>query len=147
VVALFQILLGSSPIASNVVVVVANGLKKHFRKNGDEPIRISDIKKPFNEQPRINIQGKSDQNAAYEKNFPRYIAPMDISNSNSGTKMQYKELILYDGFMMQRLFETISTSTSTQVFCYHIEYVCSGNQTFTNPPRLVVVLVWDRPVP
>ena len=33
-------------------------------------IRISDIKKPFNEQPRIKIQGKSNQNAAYEKNFP-----------------------------------------------------------------------------
>ena len=35
-------------------------------------IRISDIQKPFNEQPRIKIQGKSDQNAAYEKCFPRY---------------------------------------------------------------------------
>jgi len=31
------------------------------------------MKKPFNEQPRIKIQGKSDQNAAYEKNFPRYL--------------------------------------------------------------------------
>ena len=38
-------------------------------------IRISDIKKPFNEQPRIKVQGKSesDQNVAYEKNFPRYL--------------------------------------------------------------------------
>jgi hypothetical protein len=35
-------------------------------------IRISDIKKLFNEQPRIKIQRKSDQDVAYEKNFPRY---------------------------------------------------------------------------
>jgi hypothetical protein len=32
-------------------------------------IRISDIKKPFNEQPRIKVRGKSDQNIAYERNF------------------------------------------------------------------------------
>src|SRR5919202_2604143 len=35
-------------------------------------IRIYDIKKPFNEQPRIKLQGKLDQKIAYEKNISRY---------------------------------------------------------------------------
>jgi hypothetical protein len=51
----------------------------------------------------IKIQRKSVQDVAYEKNFPKYLA----HKGNSSTKRQYKELILYDGFMMQRLFETI----------------------------------------
>ena len=46
-------------------------------------IRIFDIKKPFNEQPRIKDQGKSDQNVAYEKNFPKYLILKGISNSSS----------------------------------------------------------------
>jgi hypothetical protein len=86
------------PFLNNIDNVLAEGLVS---------IRISDIKKPFNEQPRIKIQGKSDQNAANEKNFPRYQTLGGISNSNSSTKTQHKELILYDGFMMQRLFETM----------------------------------------
>jgi DNA-directed RNA polymerase subunit L len=49
-------------------------------------ISISDIKKPFNEQPKIQIQRKSDQDVAYEKNFPRYITPNGTSNSDSSTK-------------------------------------------------------------
>ena len=43
-------------------------------------IRISDIKKPFNEQPRIKVQGKSDQNVTYEKNLPKYLMLKGISN-------------------------------------------------------------------
>ncbi len=34
-------------------------------------IRISDIKKQFNEQLRINVQEILDKNIAYEMNFPR----------------------------------------------------------------------------
>ena len=49
-------------------------------------IRISDIKKPFNEQPRIKVQGKSDQNVAYEKNFPKYLILKGTSNGNSSTE-------------------------------------------------------------
>jgi hypothetical protein len=65
-------------------------------------IRISDIKKPFNEQPRIKVQGKSDQNA------PKYLILKGISNGSStetesqykcsngsSTESQYKELIAY----------------------------------------------------
>ena len=85
-------------------------------------IRISDIKKPFNEQPKIKIQRKSDQDVAYEKNFPRYLAPKGISNSNSSTKGQYKELILYDGFMMQRLFETMINDSESNTDHVHIVF-------------------------
>jgi hypothetical protein len=55
----------------------------------------------------IKIQRQSVQDVAYEKNFPKYLAIKGNSNSNSSTKRQYKELILYDGLMMQRLFETM----------------------------------------
>ena len=77
------------PFLNNIDNVLAESLVS---------IRISDIKKPFNEQPRIKVQGKSesDQNVAYEKNFPRYLILNDISNSSS-TKRQYKDLMLYDG--------------------------------------------------
>jgi hypothetical protein len=76
-------------------------------------IRISDTKKPFNEQPKIKIQRKSDQDVAYEKG---------ISNSNSSTKGQYKELILYDGFMMQRLFETMINQSESNTDHVHIVF-------------------------
>lgn len=87
-------------------------------------IRISDIKKPFNEQPRIKIQRKSVQDVAYEKNFPKYLAPKgnSNSNSNSSTKRQYKELILYDGFMMQRLFETMINDSESNTDHVHIVF-------------------------
>src|SRR5215469_16658554 len=85
-------------------------------------IRISDIKKPFNEQPRIKIQEKSDQNASYEKNFLRHLTIKGISNTSSGSKMQYKELILYDGFMMQRLFETMINENESNTDHVHIVF-------------------------
>ena len=85
-------------------------------------IRISDIKKPFNEQPRIKVQGKSDQNVAYEKNFPKYLMGKGISNSSSTTESQYEELILYDGFMMQRLFETMINENESNTDHVHIVF-------------------------
>jgi hypothetical protein len=85
-------------------------------------IRISDIKKPFNEQPKIQIERKSDQDVAYEKDFPGHLAPKGISNSNSSTKAQYKELILYDGFMMQRLFETMINDSESNTDHIHIVF-------------------------
>jgi hypothetical protein len=95
-------------------------------------IRILDNKKPFNEQPRIKIQGKSDQNAAYEKNFQRTPTLGDISNSNSSTKTQHKELILYDGFMMQRLFETMINENESNIDHVHIVFedrlICTFNE-------------------
>src|SRR5215467_12347586 len=101
------------PFLNNIDNVLAESLVS---------IRISDIKKPFNEQPRIKIQEKSGQNAAYEKNFPRYLTLGDISNSNSSTKTQYKELILYDGFMMQRLLETMINENESSTDHVHIEF-------------------------
>jgi putative metallopeptidase DUF6775 len=80
-------------------------------------IRISDIKRPFNEQPRVKVQGISDQNIFYEKNLRHLI---DISNSTSGR--QYKELILYDGFMMQRLFETMINENEANTDHVHIVF-------------------------
>ncbi|MGN6560592.1 MAG: DUF6775 family putative metallopeptidase [Candidatus Nitrosocosmicus sp.] len=97
------------PFVNNIDDVLAESLVS---------IRISDIKKPFNEQPTIKIQEKSDQNAANEKNFPRYQTLGGISNSNSSTK----ELILYDGFMMQRLFETMINENESNTDHVHIVF-------------------------
>jgi hypothetical protein len=85
-------------------------------------IRISDIKKPINEQPRIKLQGKLDQNVAYEKNFPRYPTLIGTSSSTSSVKKQYKELILYDGFMMQRLYDTMIDENETNTDHIHIVF-------------------------
>src|SRR5215467_9258807 len=101
------------PFLNNIANVLAESLVS---------IRISDIKRPFNGQPRIKNQGKSDQNVAYEKNFPKYLTPEDIGNSNSSTKGQYKELILYDGFMMQRLFETMINENESNTDHVHIVF-------------------------
>jgi len=84
-------------------------------------IRISDTKRPLNEQLRLKVQGKLDQNVAYEKNFPRYLILDGVSNSNS-TKTQYKKLILYDGFMMQRLFETMINENESNTDHVHIVF-------------------------
>jgi hypothetical protein len=85
-------------------------------------IIISDVKKPFNEQPRVKVQGELDQNIDYEKNFPKYLIPNGISGSNSSTKKQYKELILYDGFRMQRLFETMINEDESNTDHVHIVF-------------------------
>ena len=85
-------------------------------------IIISDVKKPFNEQPRVKVQGELDQSVDYEKNFPRYLIPNGISGSNSSTKKQYKELILYDGFRMQRLFETMINEDESNTDHVHIVF-------------------------
>ncbi len=84
-------------------------------------IIISDVKKPFNEQPRVKVQGQLDQNVAYEKNFTRYLI-LNGTSSNSSTKKQYKGLILYDGFMMQRLFETMINENEANTDHVHIVF-------------------------
>ncbi len=101
------------PFLNNIDNVLAESLVS---------IRISDIKKPFNEQPRIKVQGKSDQNVTYEKNFPKYLTLKGISNGSSTTESQYKELILYDGFMMQRLFETMINENESNTDHVHIVF-------------------------
>src|SRR6266508_3865642 len=74
-------------------------------------MRVSEVKKPYNEQPDRGHQPrlKNIEDAAYEKNFPRRLIvngvdPNTITHTTAG---QYKELILYDGFMMQRLLGTM----------------------------------------
>jgi len=84
-------------------------------------IRISDVKKPFNKQPRIMVDGDLDQKVAYEKNFTRYLALNGTGNSNR-LKKQYKELILYDGFMMQRLFEAMINENEANLDHVHIVF-------------------------
>ncbi|HEY7080494.1 MAG TPA: DUF6775 family putative metallopeptidase [Nitrososphaeraceae archaeon] len=46
-------------------------------------IRISNVKKPFTEQPRIMVEGELYQNVAYEKNFTRYLALNGTGNNYS----------------------------------------------------------------
>jgi len=84
-------------------------------------IRISDVKKPFNEQPRILVEGELDQNVSYETNFTRYLGLNGTGGSNS-LKKQYKELIVYDGFMMQRLFETMINENEANIDHVHIVF-------------------------
>ena len=87
-------------------------------------IRISDVKKPFNEQPRTKVQRELDQNVAYEKNFTRYLILNDVSNSNNNSSLRkhYKELILYDGFMIQRLFEAMINENEANTDHVHIVF-------------------------
>jgi hypothetical protein len=80
--------------------------------------RISDIKRPFNEQPRVKVQGISDQNIAYEKNLRDLIG----TSNGSITGRQDKELILYDGFMIQRLFETMINENEANTHHVHIVF-------------------------
>ena len=80
--------------------------------------RISDIKRPFNEQPKIKVQRISDQNIDCERNLRDLI---HTSNSTI-TGRQYKELILYDGFMMQRLFEPMINENEANTHHVHIVF-------------------------
>jgi hypothetical protein len=61
-------------------------------------IRISDIKRPFNEQPRVKVRDASI------------------------TGRRHKEPILYDGFMMQRLFETMINENEANIDHVHIVF-------------------------
>jgi hypothetical protein len=101
------------PFLNNIDNVLAESLTS---------IRISDIKKPFNEQPGIKVQGKFDKNIVYEKNFPRQLIFSDISNNRGTTERQYKELILYDGFMMQRLLGTTINESESNTDHVHIVF-------------------------
>ena len=84
-------------------------------------IIISDVKKPFKEQPRVKVHGELDQSVAYEKNFARYLI-LNGTSSDSSTEKQYKELILYDGFMMQRLFEAMINENEANTDHVHIVF-------------------------
>jgi len=110
------------PILQKYFTNVAIDVRHPFLNNIDNilaeslvSIRISDIKKPL-------VQGKSDQNIAYEKNFPRHLILNSLSNKSSTTERQYKELILYDGFMMQRLFETMINENESNTDHVHIVF-------------------------
>ncbi|MFZ0512026.1 MAG: DUF6775 family putative metallopeptidase [Candidatus Nitrosopolaris sp.] len=86
-------------------------------------IRISNIKKPFKEQPEIGVQPRSkNMDLAYEKNFPRHLSVNGVTHSISTTGRQYNELILYDGFMMQRLFETMINENEANTDHVHIVF-------------------------
>jgi hypothetical protein len=90
------------PLLTNIDDIIAESLVS---------MRVSEIKKPYNEQPDRGHQPrlKNIEDAAYEKNFPRRLIVNDFDpNTNTNTTArQYKELILYDGFMMQRLLGTM----------------------------------------
>ena len=105
-------------------------------------IRISDVKKPFNEQPRTKVQRELDQSVAYEKNFTRYLVLNGNSSSNSSTKKQYKELILYDGFMMQRLFETMINENESNTNHVHIVFedrlICTFSEDWRYHARTIL---------
>jgi hypothetical protein len=89
-------------------------------------IRISDIKKPFNEQPKIK---EWEQNVFYEKNLSR---PMIRNGVGNNTNTSSKESILYDGFLMQRLFNTMINENESNTDHVHIAFedrlICTFSQ-------------------
>lgn len=99
------------PFLSDINDVIADSLVS---------IRISDTKRPFNEQSEIKVQLKPNPDAAYEKNFPRHL--VDNVRYNITTGRQYEELKLYDGFMMQRLFDTMINENEANSDHVHIMF-------------------------
>jgi len=85
-------------------------------------IRISDIKKPFEKQPKIKVQGILDNDIVFERNFQSQLMLRDSGNKSKGTERQDKELILYDGFMMQRLLETMVNESQSNADHIHIVF-------------------------
>jgi putative metallopeptidase DUF6775 len=91
-------------------------------------LRISNIKKPFNEQPK-NIEGVS-----YEKNYPGHLIVNGVTHGASTTGRKYKELILYDGFKMQRLLETLINKNESNTDHLHIVFedrlICTFDEEY-----------------
>jgi hypothetical protein len=100
------------PFLNNIDNVIAESLTS---------IRISDIKKPFNAQPKIKIQGSLDKDIVYEKNFSNQMIFRDIDNINIYGRPN-KELILYDGFRMQRLLGTMINESLANTDHIHIVF-------------------------
>jgi hypothetical protein len=108
------------PFLTNIDDVIAENLVA---------IRISDTKKPFNEQPKIN---ESEQNVFYEKNFSRPMILNGVGNNTNTSGREYRELILYDGFLMQRLFNTMINENESNTDHVHIAFedrlICTFSQ-------------------
>ena len=102
-----------SPFLNNIDNVIAGRLTS---------IRISDIKKPFEKQPKIKVQGILDNDIVFERNFQSQLMLRDSGNKSKGTERQDKELILYDGFMMQRLLETMVNESQSNADHIHIVF-------------------------
>jgi hypothetical protein len=108
------------PFLTNIDDVIAENLVS---------IRISDTKKPFNEQPKIK---ESEQNVSYEKNFSGPMILNGVGNNTNTSRREYKELILYDGFLMQRLFNTMINENELNTDHVHIAFedrlICTFSQ-------------------
>lgn len=98
------------PFLTNIDDVIAENLVS---------IRISDTKKPFNEQPEIK---ESEQNIFYEKNFSRPMTLNGVGNNSNTSRRVCKELILYDGFVMQRLFNSMINENESNTDHVHIAF-------------------------
>jgi len=102
-----------SPFLNNIDNVLAGRLTS---------IRISDIKKPFEKQPKIKVQGILDKDIAFERNFQSQLILMNSGRYSKDTEKSNKELILYDGFMMQRLLETMINESQSNADHIHIVF-------------------------
>jgi len=102
-----------SPFLNNIDNVIAGRLTS---------IRISDIKKPFEKQPKIKVQGILDKDIAFERNFQSQLILMNSGRYSKDTEKSNKELILYDGFMMQRLLETMINESQSNADHIHIVF-------------------------
>ena len=101
------------PILSNINEITAEALVS---------IRIYNIMKPFSEQLENKVCYRPGiEDLAYEINFP---STRDLSNTypHNGTfeGAYNKELVLYDGFMMQRLLRTMINENETNTDHVHI---------------------------
>ena len=102
-----------SPFLNNIDTVMEEDITS---------IRISDIKKPFDKQPRIKVQEKSNKMIAFERNFQNQTVIENIGNTSNDIERQYKELVLYDGFMMQKLLETRINENQLNADIVHIVF-------------------------
>lgn len=87
-----------------------------------ESLRILDIKKPFSEQPRKNGLGRSDHTISFEKDFLNSLISNDTTNSSRTSEIPNKEVTLYDGFMFQRLLETLIKEEESNTNHIHIVF-------------------------
>jgi hypothetical protein len=101
--------------------------------------RIFDTKKPFNEQPEIK---ESEQNVFYEKNFSRPMTLNGVGNNTNTSRRECKKLILYDGFLMQRLFNTMINENESNTDHVHIAFedrlICTFSEDWRYHARTIV---------